>query len=97
MYHHCKTTEHTDMNPIDFITDHLMNWDGIIDQHHDGDDQKSHQPTPIKGLTYTYFVSVSWLSLPQLCLTIYELKKGFFHLLRKTTVYISALDKPPIF
>ena len=33
MYEHCKATEDKDMNFSDFITDHLLNIDGIFDQH----------------------------------------------------------------
>jgi hypothetical protein len=44
MYFHCKNTEHHDMNPLDFITDHLINIDGIFDSHDDQDEQKPHQP-----------------------------------------------------
>lgn len=44
MYRHCKTTEDPDMNFIDFITDHLINVDGIFDKHLPGDNQKPHQP-----------------------------------------------------
>ena len=44
MYSHCKATEDKDMNLADFITDHLMNIDGIFDHHENGDEQKPHQP-----------------------------------------------------
>lgn len=42
MYKHCKNSEDKDMNVVDFITDHLLNLDGIFDEHKDGDDQKPH-------------------------------------------------------
>jgi hypothetical protein len=44
MYGHCKETEDKDMTPFDFITDHLLNIDGIFDKHKNGDDQKPHKP-----------------------------------------------------
>ena len=44
MYRHCKATEHHDMTPLDFVTDHLLNIDGIFDDHGNGDEQKPHQP-----------------------------------------------------
>lgn len=47
MYQHCKAWEHRDMNPIDFITDHLINMDGLFDAHDNGDEQKPHQPFPL--------------------------------------------------
>lgn len=43
LYSHCKATEDKDMNLADFITDHLMNIDGIFDQHDNGDEQKPHK------------------------------------------------------
>ena len=33
MYSHCKATEDKDMTPLDFITDHLVNIDGLFDKH----------------------------------------------------------------
>ncbi len=44
LYSHCKTTEDKDMNITDFITDHLINIDGIFDNHDQGDEQKPHRP-----------------------------------------------------
>jgi hypothetical protein len=44
MYRHCKATEDKDMTPLDFITDHLVNIDGIFDKHDSGDEQKPHEP-----------------------------------------------------
>lgn len=43
LYSHCKATEDKDMNFADFITDHLINIDGIFDQHKNGDEQKPHK------------------------------------------------------
>lgn len=43
IYEHCKTTEDKDMTPMDFITDHLINIDGIFDKHQNGDEQKPHK------------------------------------------------------
>jgi hypothetical protein len=43
MYRHCKATEDGDMGPIDFLTDHLINFDGTFDKHANGDQQKPHQ------------------------------------------------------
>ena len=38
MYQHCKETEHPDLTIFDFITDHLLNIDGLFDAHDDGDE-----------------------------------------------------------
>jgi hypothetical protein len=43
MYRHCKAFEDKDLTPLDFITDHLLDLDCIIDQHDKGDPQKPHQ------------------------------------------------------
>lgn len=56
MYRHCKLTEDKDLNALDFITDHLVNIDGLFDHHDHGDEQKPHQPIqsqhPIQGNIY---------------------------------------------
>ncbi|MFX3625995.1 MAG: hypothetical protein ACN6I4_01425 [bacterium] len=44
MYEDCKKHEHPDMNAWEFITDHLVNIDGVFDNHEDGDEQKPHSP-----------------------------------------------------
>lgn len=46
MYAQCKTEEDPDMNLFDFVTDHLLNLDGLFDAHGDDDHQKPHQPVP---------------------------------------------------
>lgn len=57
MYHHCKATEDKDMTPIDFITDHLINIDGLFDKHDNGDEQKPHTPIQLHHLfAQTIFV-----------------------------------------
>lgn len=38
--------EDKDLTPIDFITDHLVCLDSLIDSHCNGDEQKPHQPLP---------------------------------------------------
>jgi hypothetical protein len=43
MYRNCKATEDKDMTPLDFITDHLVNFDCWFDAHDKGDLQKPHQ------------------------------------------------------
>lgn len=76
MYEHCKTHEHPDMNAWEFVTDHLVNVDGVFDSHSDGDEQKPHAPvlndnffqqvnfyanTISVDVTPTHFESVSWI------------------------------------
>lgn len=47
MYRHCKSTEDKDMTPFDFVTDHLLNIDGVFDKHDNGDEQKPHTPVQV--------------------------------------------------
>ena len=44
MYRYCKAFEDKDMDTFDFVTDHLINIDGIFDDHGNGDDQRPHTP-----------------------------------------------------
>ena len=44
MYAHCQATEDKDLTVFDFITDHLINIDGVFDAHDNGDEQKPHKP-----------------------------------------------------
>lgn len=48
MYARCKAMEDHDMTPFDFVTDHLVNIDGLFDAHDNGDEQKPHQPFPLQ-------------------------------------------------
>ena len=65
MYAHCKATEDNDMTLIDFITDHLVNIDGLFDKHDNGDKQKPHSPvqfhhSPIQPTLVTRSIRVSF-------------------------------------
>ncbi len=44
MYQHCQSAEDKDMNCFDFITDHLINIDGLFDEHDQQDEQRPHSP-----------------------------------------------------
>ena len=59
MYSHCKATEDKDMTPLDFITDHLVNIDGLFDKHENGDKQKPHSPIQNHhhGITIVSFIN----------------------------------------
>lgn len=41
---HCKATEDKDLTWSDFITDHLVNFDALVDAHGEGDEQRPHHP-----------------------------------------------------
>ena len=59
IYSHCKATEDKDMAPLDFITDHLVNIDGIFDHHDNGDDQKPHAPSQSRHLEHPTFFYIA--------------------------------------
>ncbi len=44
MFRHCKATEDKDLTAFDFVTDHLINIDGLFDGHNHLDEQKPHKP-----------------------------------------------------
>lgn len=55
------------MTPIDFITDHLVNIDGLFDKHENGDEQKPHTPnqTQHHGPSQVSYITYYSLSLTQ--------------------------------
>jgi hypothetical protein len=60
MYSHCKGHEDKDMTPFDFVTDHLLNLDGMFDKHDNGDEQKPHIPLQTQNhsqITLFQFIS----------------------------------------
>ncbi|MEW5677001.1 hypothetical protein ABGT15_11870 [Flavobacterium enshiense] len=60
MYAHCKATEDCDMDALDFITDHLLNFDGIFDTHEEGDDQKPHRPIQTQNTIIQLFITTNY-------------------------------------
>ena len=75
LYQHCKDTEDPDMNFIDFITDHLINIDGIFDKHLAGDDQKPHKPFKFRYFQHeTSYMPGNFLA--NLTTPLIELKKS---------------------
>lgn len=56
MYAHCKATEDKDMTIVDFVTDHLINIDGIFDKHDHGDEQKPHKSSEHKINNLTVYL-----------------------------------------
>lgn len=97
MYRHCKATEDKDMTPFDFITDHLLNIDGLFDKHENGDEQKPHQPIQNHhyGQTTGSFITYSIISVTQqFCVVKTELlipSKNFL-----PTDHSAKIFRPPI-
>lgn len=48
LYSYCQETQDKDMMPWDFITDHLLCLDRLVDAHDNGDEQKPHHFPPFQ-------------------------------------------------
>ncbi|HMC96582.1 MAG TPA: hypothetical protein VKG92_02950 [Flavobacteriales bacterium] len=64
MYDHCKTTEDKDLTWADFITDHLVCFDALVDNHPPGDDQRPHRSPPVNEYAGTAPLFTIAQSLP---------------------------------
>ena len=98
MYAHCKATEDCDMNAVDFVTDHLLNFDSLFDAHEHGDDQKPHQPFQNQTNTFQLFIPVIFdfsLSKNNL-LSVQRNKIHSISQNKVTTDFISRKFRPPI-
>lgn len=101
MYAHCKETEHHDMNPFDFITDHLINIDGLFDAHDNGDEQKPHQPFPLQH--HQFQVQYCLPVVPEVSLEMrvaMPLQKRISPIYEEfalSSAYLGSIFKPPIF
>lgn len=54
MYRQCKATEHHDMTLLEFVTDHLLPFDSMVDPHPPGDQQRPHKPMHHRAGTNPY-------------------------------------------
>lgn len=100
MYAHCKATEDIDMTPIDFITDHLINIDGIFDKHLNGDPQKPHKPFELNFHHYFSqfifeFKKIEFKNNYQFTCLI-ELKISNYETSNYSFNFIHSIFKPPI-
>lgn len=102
MYAHCKTTEDKDLSVLDFITDHLINIDGLFDAHNNGDQQKPHKPFNFNHLC-TGFVLISQINKPEIMrfknIVTIERADGLPHSKQRffKNHYLSSIFRPPIF
>lgn len=97
MYRHCKATEDKDMTPFDFITDHLINIDGLFDKHDNGDEQKPHQP--IQNEHYSQLIAFQFVSAFTFCATNFFVEKNINPIRSDNFIpsdYISKIFRPPI-
>jgi len=98
-YQHCKATEHSDMTPLDFITDHLLNFDTIFDDHDHGDEQKPHTPFH----TYSHIVVTVFQTCPPTIVRFTSqsnipIKNSFdfkIHFISQS--HLNQVFRPPIF
>ena len=101
MYNNCKEHEHHDMTPIDFITDHLINIDGLFDKHDNGDEQKPHKNIDFTFSNFTatlFFQEVNTFEFKSIKVTIENsivisnYKKAIY-----TFNHTPSIFRPPIF
>ena len=97
MYQHCKATEDKDMTPVDFITDHLMNIDCILDQHTDGDDQKPHKPiqSHLQQQVQCYILPQAF-NVPENRISVIQAERSLFSENDYFSTYSSLVFRPPI-
>jgi hypothetical protein len=102
MYTHCKETEDKDLTVFDFITDHLLDIDGVFDAHENGDDQKPHKPFnlthPTSNLTLIthrfepHIIRFDLVFKAEMKDDLPMSKQHFYH-----DNYLSTIFRPPIF
>lgn len=98
MYRHCKATEDKDMTVFDFVTDHLINIDGIFDKHNNGDPQKPH--SPIQSQHIPHIITFQAISVFTFRTKIYHsTEKIVFPIHSDNSFpsdYITKIFRPPI-
>ena len=83
------------MSAIDFITDHLLNLDGMFDKHEHGDPQKPHNATLIHHQLIPT-VLISSAPLAQQSFIKIGSKENIFRTHFIPSGHISQLFRPPI-
>ncbi len=96
MYRHCHAKEDKDMTPFDFITDHLVNIDGLFDKHDNGDDQKSHSPSPAQHHGQANFTLISYFSLSLTNFYTVKVKPSIPLVTFFPSNYIPSIFRPPM-
>ena len=96
MYRHCKATEDKDMTPLDFVTDHIINIDGLFDKHENGDEQKPHTPVQNQHHQQTTVSFVTYFSFSIKSFHSVEVKPSVPSVLFIQSDYISKIFRPPI-
>jgi hypothetical protein len=96
MYRHCKATEDKDMTAVDFVTDHLLNIDGVFDKHENGDNQKPHSPIQFQHHAQSTFILITEFSYPIAKYFPVNLKPSSHLVNFHTSGYIAKFFHPPI-
>ena len=96
MYHHCKTTEDKDMSPIEFVTDHLLNIDGLFDGHQHGDAQKPHRPLQHNHPTQTVFSYIATYNITFTEIIEKQTKPTPYKTDFILSDYITKIFRPPV-
>ncbi|MBS1537858.1 MAG: hypothetical protein JST20_08935 [Bacteroidetes bacterium] len=96
MYRHCKYNEDKDMTPLDFITDHVINVDGIFDKHDNGDRQKPHRQIPAlhHSQIIVYQPAISYILTKNLTIVV-RTKDSFCSDNFTQSEYTSKIFHPP--
>lgn len=97
MYQHCKAIEDKDMTPFDFLTDHLINIDGLFDKHNNRDEQKPH--SPIQNQHVSQIIAFQFPTAFNFKVTnlFFEKNTHIFHSDNFIiSEYISKIFRPPI-
>jgi hypothetical protein len=95
MYHHCQATEDKDMNPLDFITDHLFNIDSVFDAHEGNDDQKPHHYT-LHSHIVSFISREIYLCLPPIFQDLEDRPIFIYTSPYISTDYVCRVFRPPI-
>ncbi len=96
MYRHCRAKEDKDMTPFDFITDHLVNIDGLFDKHDNGDDQKSHDPSQAQRHGQANFTCITYFSLSLTNFYTVKVKPSIPLVTFSPSNYIPSIFRPPM-
>ncbi len=97
MYEHCKVTEDPDMDIPDFITEHLLDIDGLlgINEEHD-ENEKPHQPVQFhhQSIQINFVSKFEGVNIPLLPSSVTDksvVRDKVYH-----SDYLDSVFRPPI-
>ena len=96
MYKHCKSVEDKDMTPIEFVTDHLLNVDGMFDCHASGDAQKPHQPLQHNHPTQTVCSFIATYNITYTEIIERKIEPTLYKIDFTLSDYTVTIFRPPI-